>query len=97
MDFLVEGFGPSVEGIEGEGANSVGQFQQAVKTYQDILSKDTKKELIPLLDPQMRDQISLQLARTQRSMGDFEGAMNVLKGILTGNNVMLAKPNSMSA
>ena len=81
------GMGESADPKKGQGKE---HFQQAVKTYQDILSKDTKKELIPLLDPQMRDQISLQLARTQRSMGDFEGAMNVLKGILTGNNMMLA-------
>jgi hypothetical protein len=62
-------------------------YKRAISTYQSILDKAGKKELT--LDAAMKNQITLQLARTKRASGDYDGAIGLLKEILASNAVLL--------
>ena len=62
-------------------------YKRAVDTYQSIIDKGSRKELV--LDSGIKNQVYIQLARTKRQQGDFDGAVGLLKDILTENAVLL--------
>ncbi|ADB18833.1 hypothetical protein Psta_4184 [Pirellula staleyi DSM 6068] len=60
-------------------------LDQAVVTYNKILDTGAKKQ--GFLSEQMNVQIQLQVAKTKRALGDFEGSINEFEKILkTSNN-----------
>ena len=67
----------------------VGQeyYEDALQTYQNLLNL-SKGSAAPL-EPQMFVQIQLRLAMIQRSMGEFQAAIEALETILRQRNAML--------
>ena len=62
-------------------------LDKANGTYQDILDRGKKKEVD--LKPEMRSQIMLELARTKRTIGEYDKAMTIFREVLSENSLLL--------
>ncbi len=69
-------------------ADAVRYYGEAAKTFQDILDRGKSGKLV--VEGQLQGQISLQLAKTRRSMGEFDQAIKLFMEILTKNPALLS-------
>jgi hypothetical protein len=82
------GMGESFAGVPNSPApQSRDYFAKAAETYQKILEQGRSDA--GFLSPAMANQIRIQLAKTKKSMDDFEGARTLYESILKENPMLL--------
>jgi len=68
--------------------DAVRYYGEAAKTFQDILDRGKSGKL--QVEGQLQGQIGLQLAKTRRSMGEFDQAIKLFMETLTKNPALLS-------